>query len=497
MKKKISIDEIKLDDIIICQSFEKIAVDGTVTTGRTYVDESFITGESQPVLKEKGSNVIVGSINYNGLIEYQAKKIGKDSTISEVIKLVLEASNSKNKIQRVADKISSYFVWGIIIIAIITIIIGILLNLPLNEILERFTTVLVVACPCSLVFDVPLVVVIANGICAKKGLLIKNSEVLEKALTIDTIVFDKTGTLTYGKLKIHKLFNYSNYSNAELLNIVGNIERKSTRSIQTAFKIRQNLKVENFYTINGMGLKATIADNEYYLGNTKMLNKLNISNSKNKDFIKLTNDGCSVIYVIENKKIIALIDVKDIIRKEFKLAINDLKKQNIQVIMLTGDNNKTASIIGKNLEIDKIYANVLPKDKANIIKNLINNNQKVIMVGDGINDAPDLMNSTIGVSVNDGTAIANYSSEIILMNNNISNISYIINLSKTAYKIMLENLFWAFLYNVCMIAIALDLLKSFGIRLNPMFASIAMTISSLTVVLNSLRLNKIRRERLK
>ena len=489
---KVTIDEVEVGDTLICKAGEKIAVDGIVTKGKTYVNESFITGESAPVLKEKGSTVIAGSISYDGLIEYKAKRIGRDSTISEIVKLVVESTNTKTKIQRIADKVSGIFVPVILIIAFLTFIIQLIIGLPLNEALIHMVTVLVVACPCALGLAVPLVVVVSNGICAKKGLFLRNSEVLEKARTIDTVVFDKTGTLTYGNLKIFKTYNYSNYKDNDLINIVSNIEKNSSHPISTAFKVKKKLVVTDFKTINGKGIKASVNNKEYYLGNNTLLKDLKIKDSHEEDYNTLINNGCSIIYVIEEGIVIGLIGVKDIVRDNIKDVIKKFNDNNIEVIMLTGDNEVTAKIIAGELGITKVISNVLPKKKASTIKDLVSKGKKVIMVGDGINDAPALVNATIGISVNDGTDIAMDSADVILMNNDISNILDLIKISKKAYLIIKENLFWAFFYNLLMIPIAIGLLENYGISMSPMFASIAMTISSLTVVLNSLRLSKMK-----
>ena len=491
-ESKVTIDEVEVGDTLICKAGEKIAVDGIVTKGKTYVNESFITGESAPVLKEKGSTIIAGSISYDGLIEYKAKRIGRDSTISEIVKLVVESTNTKTKIQRIADKVSGIFVPVILIIAFLTFIIQLIIGLPLNETLIHMVTVLVVACPCALGLAVPLVVVVSNGICAKKGLFLRNSEVLEKARTIDTVVFDKTGTLTYGNLKIFKTYNYSNYKDNDLINIVSNIEKNSSHPISTAFKVKKKLVVTDFKTINGKGIKASVNNKEYYLGNNTLLKDLKIKDSHLEDYNNLINNGCSIIYVIEEGIVIGLIGVKDIVRDNIKDVIKKFNDNNIEVIMLTGDNEITAKIIAGELGITKVISNVLPKKKASTIKDLVSKGRKVIMVGDGINDAPALVNSTIGISVNDGTDVAMDSANVILMNNDISNILDLIKISKKAYLIIKENLFWAFFYNLLMIPIAIGLLENYGISMSPMFASIAMTISSLTVVLNSLRLSKMK-----
>ena len=480
---KVTIDEVKENALLISKAGEKIAVDGIVKNGKSYVDESFITGEANPVLKKAGDNVIAGAILYDGYLEYDAKRIGKSSTISQIIEIVINATSNKSKIERLADKISGYFVPIVIVIAILTFIIHLTLGSSLTDSLTHFVTILVVACPCALGLAVPLVNVVANGLCAKKGIFLRNGEVLEKAKDIDTIVFDKTGTLTYGKLNVYKMFNYSKLTDKELLNIVANIESLSNHPMSKAFKVKEKLNVANYQVIPGKGIKGSVNHKTYCLGNASILKDLNIEDEYTENYQKLTSVGCSIIYVIQNKKVIGLIGLRDTIRKDIQHVIKKFQDSGIEVIMLTGDNKETASIIASEIGITNIYADVLPQDKANTIDNLINEGKKVAMVGDGINDAPALVKATVGISISDGTDIAASSSDVILMNNDINNILDLINISKKSYRVIKQNLFWAFIYNLCMIPIAAGVFAS--IKMTPMFGSIAMTISSLTVVLNS------------
>ena len=493
--KEVTIDEIKENDILVCKPGMKLAVDGIITNGTTHIDESFITGESIPSKKEKGNKVIAGSLNIDGYIEYKAEKIGKNSTISEIVRLVVEATNTKSPISKLADKVSGIFVPLVMLIAIITLISYLLLGYNLNISLTRFVTVLVISCPCALGLATPLAIVVAMGITARNGILIKTSEVLEAINKVDTIVFDKTGTLTYGNLKISKLCNYSNYNNSKLLNIVSSIESKSNHPIASAFKTNDKLqKVTSFKNIDGIGLKGVINNKEYYVGNNKLIKKLKINNTHSKDELDLVNNGNSIIYVIEDNNIIALIGVKDIIRKETKEVIKKLNNMNKNVIMLTGDNEITAQVIAKELGIKEVIANVLPKDKAEKIKELMNNNKYVMMVGDGINDAVSLVTANIGVALSSGTDIANNSADVILMNNNLINIINMFHISKKTITNIKQNLFLAFFYNICMIPLAIGLLSKWNINMNPMLGSIAMTLSSITVVLNALRLKNIKLE---
>ena len=487
--KKITIDEIKKDDILICKPGMKIAVDGVITNGTTHVDESFITGESIPSKKIKDMKVVAGSLNIDGSIEYRALKIGKDSTISEIVRLVVEATNTKAPISKIADKVSGIFVPTVIIISIITLIIYLILGYSISDSLIHFVTVLVVACPCALGLATPLATIVSEGVCAKNGILVKTSEVLELASKIDTVIFDKTGTLTFGKLKVSKINNYSTYTEKELLKIISSLESKSSHPIATAFKSDGLYEVTNFENIEGLGIKGTINNNNnnYYIGNNKIIDKLKINNLFIQDEKKLQEEGNSIVYVIENNQIISLIGVKDIVRNNAKKVIKELKKDK-EIIMLTGDNELTASKVAKELGIDNVISNVLPKEKNEKIKEL-KQKHKVMMVGDGINDAPSISLADIGVSLSSGTDIASNSANVILMNDNLNSIINLIKISKNTIKNIKQNLFFAFFYNICMIPIAIGVFPS--IKMNPMIGSIAMTLSSLTVVFNALRLRRV------
>ena len=498
---EITLDEIKIGDILICKPGMKIAVDGTITKGETHTDESFITGESIPVKKTKGDNVIAGSINYDGYIEYKAVNIGRNSTISNIVKLVVEATNTKAPIAKIADKVSNYFVPIIIIIAILSFLGTLIITKDFSTSINTFVSILVVACPCALGLATPLAIVVGEGLCAEHGILVKTSETLETAHKIDTIIFDKTGTLTEGKLSISNIINNSKYNEKELLSIVCSIESLSSHPISNAFKTYQetnkltNLKVSNFENISGYGIKAIVNKKEYILCNSKYLDKLNIKNNYQEEENNLANQGNSIIYIVEDNKVISLIGVKDIIRKEAKETIKALNKLNKEVIMLTGDNEQTATTIAKELGIKRIIANVIPKEKSEVINKIKSEGKLVMMIGDGINDAPSLANATIGVSLNSATDIAADSASVLLLKDDLTKIVDLFNISKNTLRIIKQNLFWAFFYNICMIPIAIGILKPFNIVLNPMIASLAMMLSSLTVVFNTLRLRKIKLER--
>lgn len=495
-EKEVTIDEVSSGDILIAKAGDKIAVDGVVVSGKTYVDESFITGESVPVLKVENKKVIAGSICYDGYIEYRAEKIGRDSTISEIVKMVVEATNTKSKIQKLADKISGYFVPIIVILAVFTLVINLLLGLSFEISFTRFVTVLVVACPCALGLAVPLVVVVSNGLCAKRGLFLKNGAVLEKAKTIDTIVFDKTGTLTLGKLKIFDFKHDPSLTNKKFLNIVSNLESYSTHPIKTAFTVTEKLTVHDFESLSGLGLTGRIGKDVYHLGNHKLLTYLEVDNHYLSEENVFTKAGCSIIYVVRNKKLIGIIGVKDVVREETRRAIYEAGHRGIEVVMLTGDHLEVARQVASELGIkqNNVKADIMPKEKANYIQELVAQNKKVIMVGDGINDAPALVQATIGISINQATDIAMDSADVILMNNNLANILDFIDISKRSYQLIRQNLFWAFFYNLCMIPIAMGVLSGVGITMNPIIGSLAMTLSSLTVVMNSLRLGGVKRK---
>lgn len=495
-EKEVTLDEIKKGDIVISHAGDKIAVDGEIIEGKAHIDEALITGESKPVNKTIGNKVIAGSLNFDGYLEYKAEKIGKESTISQIVSLVVEATNTKAPIAKVADKVSGYFVPIVILISIITFITYLILGFEVSEAVSTFVTVLVVACPCALGLATPLAIVVSEGVCASKGILVKKSETLENAEKTNTIVFDKTGTLTYGTLKISKIYNYSKVEEKQLLQIVGSLETKSTHPISKAFEeyLKKNkiqpLEVKEFKNISGLGITGKIEDKEIILGNSKILKHFSIENKNKEDEEKLATEGNSIIYVVENKKIIAIIGVNDIIREDIEKVIKNLNDKNIETIMLTGDNEQTAKIIAKKIGIKTVIANVIPTEKADRIKELKKQGKRVMMCGDGINDSPALAISDIGISVNSGTDIARDASDVILMKNDLSKIIDLISISKKTIRNIKQNLFWAFFYNSLMIPISIGLLKPIGISINPMIAGISMIISSLTVIANSLRLRK-------
>ena len=490
-EKEVTIDEVKKKDILICKPGMKIAVDGVIVKGEAHLEESFITGESIPKKKTVKDKVIAGSINLDGYLEYEAERIGPDSTISEIVRLVISATGSKTKTERLADKVSGVFVPAIFLIAFITLFWYLILGNPPQEAITSFVTVLVVACPCSLGLAIPLAIVVSVGRNAKEGILIKSSEILERADQIDTIVFDKTGTLTYGKLKIANIENNSQYADLELLERIAALESKSSHPIAKAFQEyqKENIDVEKIKNIPGMGIVGEIEKKEFFIGNEKLLKEKKCKNTYLKESKKLEKEGNTLLFVGEGKKCIALIGVKDIVRENAKEVIRILYKKKKDILILSGDRKETTKEIAEELGIKEVYAELLPKEKEQKLRELMKDH-KVMMVGDGINDAPSLACSDIGVSMNGGTDIAADSSDVILVQDDLSKIISLIENSKKTKRIMKQNLFWAFIYNVCMIPIAIGILKPFHIEMNPMLASFAMTCSSLCVIMNSLRLRK-------
>lgn len=480
---QVTINEIQKGDTVISKPGEKIAVDGTVINGKTHTDESFITGESKPVSKKVGDTVIAGSINYDGYIEYRAEKIGRDSSISNIVKMVVEATNTKAPIARIADKISGYFVPAIFIIALISFILNFIITKDINESILALVSVLVVACPCALGLATPLAMVVAIGNCSRRGILVKSSETLEAINKVDTIVFDKTGTLTTGKMSIA-----DGVYNEVTLKILKSLEKNSNHPLAKSIynNERDIFEVQDFEEVPGLGVKGIINGKQYYAGNYKYVEKMNVENKLRDNEAIFASKGESIVYLFDEKETILIIGLADTIKKDVTDTIKKLEKLDKKIIMLTGDNEKTARAIAKQIGIENIISNVNPEQKLDKIKEL-NKNNNVAMIGDGINDSPSLKAATVGISVENGTDISADSADVILLNENMDNIVKIFDLGKRTIRIIKENLFWALFYNVCMIPLATGLLP---IALNPMIASLAMTLSSLTVVLNSLRLLK-------
>ena len=482
-EKTVTINEISKGDIIVCRPGEKIAVDGIVRKGRTNINEALITGESKPVHKEVGNEVIAGSINCNGYIEYEAVRIGRETNISNIVKMVVEATNSKTEIQKFVDKVSGIFVPAIFIIAVLASILNFVIIKDISIAVNVFVTVLVVACPCALGIATPLAMVVSIGKLSKNGIFIKSSESLEILNGIKNIVFDKTGTLTNGKFSVVD----KNISD-ENMQILQSIEFNSKHPIAQSiceFSDFNKIEVTNFREIEGYGIQADIGNSTYYVGSSKFVKEQCINNIYGNDEEKFLNNGYTIVYLFNNDGVLGIVGLADIVKDGVKELIQELKNMNKNIYMLTGDNEAAAKIIANEIGIDNVESNLTPKQKLVYVSNMNDDTNSVMMVGDGINDSPSLKAAAIGVSVEGGSDVSADSSDIILMNSNIGIISLLLKVGKKTNQIIKQNLFWAVFYNCLMIVIATGLLP---IHINPMIASMAMMMSSLMVVFNSLRL---------
>ena len=482
-EKTVTINEISKGDIIVCRPGEKIAVDGIVRKGRTNINEALITGESKPVHKEIGDEVIAGSINCNGYIEYEAVRIGRETNISNIVKMVVEATNSKTEIQKFVDKVSGIFVPAIFIIAVLASILNFVIIRDISIAVNVFVTVLVVACPCALGIATPLAMVVSIGKLSRNGIFIKSSESLEILKDIKNVVFDKTGTLTNGKFSIVE----KNISDENML-ILQSIEFNSKHPIAQSiceFSNFNKIEVTNFREIEGYGLQADIGNTTYYVGSSKFLKEQCINNIYENDEERFLSKGYTIVYLFNNDGVLGIVGLADTVKDGVKDLIQELKNMNKNIYMLTGDNEASAKIIANEIGIDNVESNLTPKQKLVYVSNMNDDTNSVMMVGDGINDSPSLKSAAIGVSVEGGSDISADSSDIILMNSNIGIISLLLKVGKKTNRIIKQNLFWAVFYNCLMIVIATGLLP---IHINPMIASMAMMMSSLMVVFNSLRL---------
>lgn len=490
----VSVDQIKKGDVVLIKPGDSIPVDGKIIEGSSLVDESAITGESIPIAKNINDRVISATINKQGSFKFIATEVGDDTTLSQIINLVNEANETKAPIARIADKIAAIFVPAVIIISIITFIIWKIMGYNFEFALNMMISVLVISCPCALGLATPMAIMVATGKSAELGLLFKNAEALENLHKVDSILLDKTGTITNGKPIVTDIDTILDED--EFIKIAASIENSSEHPLSNAIVLyaKDNdidlEKVDEFSAISGKGIIGKLHSTTYYGGNEKLMldNDIDISSYKNLAE-KYSSDGKTAMYFSDDKKVLGIIAVMDTPKSTSKLAIEELKKLSYEVIMLTGDNEKTAEAIRKKLSIDKKIAEVLPKDKDKVVKNLQDLGKKVAMVGDGINDAPALARSDIGIAIGNGTDVAIDSADIVLMRNSLLDIVNSINLSKETIKIIKENLFWAFFYNVILIPVASGLFyPALGIKLNPMFAAFAMSMSSIFVCLNSLRL---------
>jgi len=494
---EINIDEVEVGDVILVKPGEKIPVDGEVIEGSTSVDESMLTGESIPVEKNVGDKIIGASINKNGTIKFKATKVGKDTTLAQIIKLVEEAQGSKAPIAKLADVISGYFVPIVIALAILSGLAWYLIGKESAVFsLTIFISVLVIACPCALGLATPTAIMVGTGKGAEHGVLIKSGTALETAHRIDTIVFDKTGTITEGKPKVTDIVASEIITENELLRLAASAEKGSEHPLGEAIvkeaeeKGVDFIKLADFKAIPGHGIEVKIDEKNILLGNKKLMVDRQVSL---EDFEKTSNrlaeEGKTPMYVAIDGKLAGIIAVADTVKENSKKAIETLHKLGIEVVMITGDNRRTAEAIAKQVGIDRTLAEVLPQDKANEVKKLQDEGKKVAMVGDGINDAPALAQADIGIAIGSGTDVAMESADIVLMRSDLMDVPIAIQLSKSTIKNIKENLFWAFGYNTLGIPVAMGILYLFGgPLLNPMIAAAAMSLSSVSVLTNALRL---------
>jgi P-type Cu+ transporter len=493
----ISIDEVEEGDIILVKPGEKIPVDGIVVEGYTSVDESMLTGESIPVEKNAGSSVIGGSINKNGSIQFKATKVGKDTALAQIIKLVEDAQGSKAPIAKMADIISGYFVPVVIVIAIVSSLIWYATGHSYTFALTIFISVLVIACPCALGLATPTAIMVGTGKGAQYGVLIKGGEALETAHRVKTVVFDKTGTITEGKPQVTDIVTRGMLTRDELLVLAASAEKGSEHPLGEAIvkKAQEDhvelKKVQNFQAIPGHGIEVEIDNRQILLGNKKLMNERNIINEMEEEANRLAEQGKTPMYIAVNNELEGIIAVADVVKENSKRAIEKLHKMGMEIAMITGDNQRTANAIAKQVGIDLVLAEVLPEDKANEVKKLQEKGNKVAMVGDGVNDAPALVQADIGIAIGSGTDVAMESADIVLMRSDIMDVVTAIQLSKKTITNIKQNLFWAFAYNTFGIPIAAGLLYALGgPLLNPMIAAAAMAMSSVSVVTNALRLKK-------
>ena len=484
---EIPIEEVVVGDIIDVRPGEKVAVDGKIIFGETSIDEAMVTGESIPSEKTVGDEVIGGTINKNGFIKFEATKVGKDTMLSQIVKLVEQAQEHKAPVQRLADKIAGIFVPSVIVIAIITFALTWFVKKSIDPAIMHAVAVLVIACPCSLGLATPTAIMVGTGRGANLGILIKSGEYLERACKIDSVVFDKTGTLTEGKPVVKSVENYSHMNEDEMLKIFSSLENASQHPLGEAVvnyckeKGIETVEVSNFNSLTGMGVSGTINEAKYFIGNKKLMDEKNISYSL-EDIEMLQEKGETPLMLFDEKKLLGIISVADEVKESSKGAIEKLHEMGIEIYMITGDSKRAANAIGKSLGIEGVFAEVLPQDKSDKIKEIRSDGKVVAMVGDGINDAPALAEADIGFAIGTGTDVAIEASDITIINGDIYSVVKAIELSKRTMRTIKQNLFWAFFYNVIGIPIA-----ALGF-LNPMIAGAAMAFSSVSVVTNSLRL---------
>lgn len=507
VEEVVAVDQLRVGDVVVIKPGSKVPMDGTVTSGNSSVDESMLTGESIPIEKQVSDEVIGGSINYNGVLYVEITRTGEDTTLSKIIKLIEDAQGKKAPIAKIADKVAGYFVPAVIGIAVVAAIVWLLLGYDFAFVLKIFVSILVIACPCALGLATPTAIMVGTGLGASNGILIKSGEALETTHKVDVVVLDKTGTITNGKPQVTDIIS-NTYKPNELLSIAAQVEAASDHPLGKAIVQRANeLKQENpqlqsflesenfivkeFKNLSGKGLEASfVNDSKIIIGNARILTDYNVAvGDYKKEADRLANEAKTPMYVAIDGILVGIIGVADTIKETSVEAIKQIKKLGIKVYMLTGDNKLTAEHIGKQVQVDEVVAEVLPGDKADVVTNLQRENKVVMMVGDGINDAPALVQADIGVAIGSGSDVAIESGDIVLMKSDLRDVYKSIRLSKLTIRNIKQNLFWAFFYNLIGIPIAAGVF--YGLNqtlLSPMFAGFAMSLSSVCVVGNALRL---------
>ena len=492
---EIPAEEIQIGDILQVKPGSSVPADGVVLEGVTSIDEAAITGESIPVQKVPGDSVIAATMNKAGFFRMKASKVGDDTTFSQIIRLVEDASASKAPIAKIADKIAGVFVPIVMTIALITAVVWLLAGAEFEFALSCAISVLVISCPCALGLATPVAIMVGTGKGAENGILIKSGEALEVTHNIQSVVLDKTGTITQGKPAVTDIHGVKTDSK-ELLKIAAAMEKKSEHPLAEAVLAKAEEEkislpeASEFSAVAGMGIEAVIEGKKYYAGNLRLMKEKGIDCTGIKDYLEtLTGEGKTPLLFADEKELLGVVGAADIVKSTSAQAIRELKKMGIQVIMLTGDNERTAKAIQRQLDIDTVIAEVLPQDKEREVAKLQENGQKVAMVGDGINDAPALARADVGIAIGAGTDVAIESADIVLMKNDLLDVVTAISLSKAVIRNIKENLFWAFFYNVCGIPLAAGVFyTALGLKLSPMFGAAAMSLSSLFVVSNALRL---------
>lgn len=488
----IPVEEVRAGDIFIVKPGESVPVDGEILEGETAVDESALTGESVPVDKKPGDRVSAATMNTNGYIRARALRVGEDTTFAQIIRMVSDAAATKAPIARIADKVSAVFVPAVILIAILVFLLWILLGAPVSRALEYAICVLVISCPCALGLATPVAIMVGNGMGAKNGILFKTSEALENAGKIDIAVMDKTGTITEGKPKVTDMVPAKGVSEKELLEKAYALEVKSEHPLALAVvdygnrKSVKALPLTDFKILSGHGLEGTLGGKKIHGGSASYISTFASIHGLRDKAEALAEEGKTPLFFEEGGKLLGLMAVADVIKEDSPRAIRELKDMGIQVVMLTGDNEKTAAAMARKAGVDHVIAGVLPDGKEAVIRKL-QAFGKVAMVGDGINDAPALVKADTGIAIGAGTDVAIDSADIVLMNSRLTDVSAAVRLSRETLKNIHENLFWAFAYNVLLIPMAAGLYP--GIRMNPMWGAAAMSLSSFTVCMNALRLN--------